>query len=69
MDDHLKTAAEAIDRIALQVVTLEPDNIPAWGDVLNHLDEVIGLFTKAGQKAADRTFKKYKVHCRKGGSG
>jgi len=50
MDDHLKTAAEAIDRVALQVVTLEPDNIPAWGDVLNHLDEVIGLFTKAGQK-------------------
>ncbi|MBW2037084.1 MAG: hypothetical protein JRI41_06340 [Deltaproteobacteria bacterium] len=50
MDDHLKAAAEAIDRVALQVVTLEPHNIPAWGDVLNHLDEVIGLFTEAGQK-------------------
>ena len=51
MEDYLNTAKELVDKLALEVVMLEPKDVPGLGIVLNRLDEVIGVFTQAGREA------------------
>jgi len=48
--DHLTTAKELLDKLALEVVMLEPGDVQGFGVVLNRLDEVIGVFTEAGEE-------------------
>lgn len=48
--DHLTTTKELLDKLALEVVMLEPGDIQGFGVVLNRLDEVIGVFTEAGEE-------------------
>ena len=50
MKDYLNTAKELVDKLALEVVMLEPKDVPGLGVVLNRLDEVIGVFTQAGRE-------------------
>ena len=50
MTDHLTTAKELLDKLALEVVMLEPGDVQGFGVVLNRLDEVIGVFTEAGEE-------------------
>jgi two-component system chemotaxis sensor kinase CheA len=51
MGDYLISAKELLDKLALEVVMLEPQDVPGLGIVLNRLDEVIGVFTKAGKES------------------
>ncbi len=51
MEDYLNTAKDLVDNLALEVVMLEPKDVPGLGVVLNRLDEVIGVFTEAGREA------------------
>jgi len=50
VEDYLNTAKELVDKLALEVVMLEPKDVPGLGVVLNRLDEVIGVFTGAGRE-------------------
>ncbi|MCK4389080.1 MAG: chemotaxis protein CheA [Desulfobacterales bacterium] len=49
MEDELSTAKDLLDKLALEVVIVEPDDVQGFGVVLNRLDEVIDLFTEAGK--------------------
>ena len=49
MKDYLDSAGELLDKLALEVMMLEPKDIEGRGVVLNHLDEVSGLFKDAGR--------------------
>jgi two-component system chemotaxis sensor kinase CheA len=51
MDDYLNTVKELLDKLALEVVMLEPEDVPGLGVVLNRLDEVIGVFKEAGKES------------------
>ena len=48
MEDYLDAARQLLDKLALEVVMLEPEDVPGLGAVLNRLDEVIAVFTNAG---------------------
>ncbi|NVM21194.1 MAG: chemotaxis protein CheA [Desulfobacterales bacterium] len=50
MKDYLNTAKELVDKLALEVVMLEPQDVEGFGIVLNRLDEVINVFAEAGEK-------------------
>lgn len=41
MEDHLDSARELLDKLALEVVMLEPKDVQGLGVVLNRLDELI----------------------------
>lgn len=49
MGNYVSAAKEIIDRLALDVMMLEPQDVEGLGVVLNHLDEVIGVFNEAGK--------------------
>ncbi|MBW1739583.1 MAG: chemotaxis protein CheA [Deltaproteobacteria bacterium] len=49
MEGYLNTVKELLDKLALEVVMLEPDDVQGFGVVLNRLDEVIGVSTEAGE--------------------
>ena len=51
MDDYLNTVKELLDKLALEVVMLEPEDVPGLGVVLNRLDEIIGVFEEAGKES------------------
>ncbi|MCK4485141.1 MAG: chemotaxis protein CheA [Desulfobacterales bacterium] len=51
MDDYLNTVKELLDKLALEVVMLEPEDVPGLGVVLNRLDEIIGVFKEAGKES------------------
>ena len=51
MEDYLNTAKELLDKLALEVVMLEPNDVPGLGVVLNRLDEVIGVFKEGGKES------------------
>ena len=51
MKDCLDIAGELLDKLALEVVMLEPKDAGGRGAVLNRLDEVSGLFKDAGRNA------------------
>ena len=51
MGDYLNTAKELLDKLALEVVMLEPNDVPGLGVVLNRLDEVIGVFKEGGKES------------------
>ena len=50
MKDNVVTATGLIDKLALNVVMLEPEDVQGWGLVLNDLDEMIGLFKDGGKE-------------------
>jgi two-component system chemotaxis sensor kinase CheA len=51
MEDYLNTAKELIEKLALEVVMLDPKDVKALGDVLNLLDEIVGVCRQADKGA------------------
>ncbi len=51
MEDHLDSARELLEKLALEVVMLEPKDVQGLGVVLNRLDELIGVFTEPGNES------------------
>jgi two-component system chemotaxis sensor kinase CheA len=51
MEDYVNAANELFEKLALEVVMLEPQDVEGLGVVLNRLDEVIGVFKGAGQES------------------
>ncbi|NVM22080.1 MAG: chemotaxis protein CheA [Desulfobacterales bacterium] len=51
MEDYLITARELIEKLAIEVVTVEPNDVNGFGVVLNRLDEVIWVSTDADKKS------------------
>lgn len=47
MEDYLNTATELIEKLALEVVMLDPKDVGGFGVVLNLLDEIVGVCTEA----------------------
>jgi two-component system, chemotaxis family, sensor kinase CheA len=50
MEEYVTKAEEILNKLALDVVMLEPDNVEGLGGILNHFDELIGLFEHAGKE-------------------
>ena len=51
MTDSLDSTKQLLDKLALEVVMLEPNDVQGLGGVLNRLEEVIGVFSQAGEDA------------------
>jgi two-component system chemotaxis sensor kinase CheA len=60
MEDHLDSAKELLDKLALEVVMLETKDVHGLGVVLNRLDELIGVFTQTGKESFVRLCKAIK---------
>lgn len=51
MEDYLNTATELIEKLALEVVMLDPKDVGGFGVALNLLDEIVGVCTEADKAA------------------
>ena len=48
MENYLSTARVLTDELALELVLLEPKDVPGWASVMNQLDELADLSKNDG---------------------